>query len=170
MRAALVRVDRWLRSLTPALLTVVLVLATGLPLGLPGLPTVMPWLALMAVFYWTLHRPDLLPAGAVFLLGLLQDAISGTALGFHAALLLAVHWVVLTQRWVFYRKSFNVVWWGFSLVASGAAVAAWVLGSVLAWKPIDPRLMLVQLALTVALYPPVAWASRRAHRTLEEWR
>lgn len=170
MRAALVRVDRWLRGITPALLTLMLVLASGLPLGVPGLPQVMPWFALMAVYYWTLHRPDLLPGGAVFLIGILQDAVSGTALGFHAVLLLAVHWVVLTQRWVFYRKSFNVVWWGFSLVAGGAAIVSWLLGSVVAWRPLDVRPFLLQLALTVALYPPVAWASRRAHRTLEEWR
>jgi len=169
MRAALVRVDRWLRGITPALLTLMLVLASGLPLGVPGLPQVMPWFALMAVYYWTLHRPDLLPGGAVFLIGILQDAVAGTALGFHAVLLIAVHWVVLTQRWVFYRKSFNVVWWGFSLVAGGAAIASWLLGSVVAWRPLDARPLLLQLALTVALYPPVAWISRRAHRTLEEW-
>jgi rod shape-determining protein MreD len=169
MRPLLVRVDRWLRNLTPAVLTVALVLVSALPLGLPGLPPVMPWLALMAVFYWTLHRPDLLPGGAVFFLGILEDAVSGTALGFHAVLLLGVHWVVLTQRWVLYRKSFNVVWWGFSLVAAGVAVAAWVLGSVVAFKVIDLRPILLQLALTVALYPPVAWISRWAHRTLEEW-
>jgi rod shape-determining protein MreD len=168
MRGVLVRVDRLLRNLTPALLTVVLVILSALPLGLPGLPMVMPWLALMAVFYWTVHRPDLLPGGAVFLLGILQDAVSGTALGFHAALLLGVHWVVLTQRWVLYRKSFNVVWWGFSLVATGAAVGAWLLGSIIAWRIVDPNPVLLQLLLTIALYPPVAWLARRAHQTLEE--
>jgi len=169
MRAVLVRVDRWLRALTPALLTVLLVLATAVPVGLPGLPSVMPWFALMAVYYWTLHRPDLLPGGAVFLIGILQDALAGTALGFHAVLLLLVHWVVLTQRWVFYRKSFNVVWWGFSLVAGGASIIAWLLGCVVAWRLLDLWPVLLQFALTVALYPPVAWAARRAHRTLEDW-
>jgi len=169
MHATLIRVDRWLRNLTPALLTLILVLASGLPLGLPGMAEVMPCFAVMAVYYWTLHRPDLLPSGAVFLLGLLQDAVAGTPLGFHAVLLLGVHWVVLTQRWVFYRKSFNVVWWGFSLVATGMALAAWLLGSLLSWHLLNARPVVLQLGLSIALYPLIAWASRRAHRTLEEW-
>ena len=168
MRFVLARADRWLRALTPAALTLVLVLASGLPLGLPGLPPVMPCLALMAVYYWTLHRPDLLPGGAVFLLGILQDAVSGTALGLNAALLVGVHWVVLTQRWVFYRQSFLVVWWGFALIALGWSLAAWLLGSVLALRLLNLGPFVAQLALTVTVYPLIAWASRAAHLTLEE--
>ena len=60
--------------------------------------------------------------------------------------------------------------WGFSLVAAGATLAAWLLASIVGARFLDLRPHLLQLALTVALYPPIAWASRRAHRTLEEWR
>ena len=34
-------------------------------------------LALIAVFFWTAHRPDLLPPWAVFLLGIFSDLASG---------------------------------------------------------------------------------------------
>ena len=65
-------VDLAARKLTPFIFSLVLVVLNLVPLQLPGYAAISPNFALMAV-YWALHRPSLLPIGAVFLVGLLQD-------------------------------------------------------------------------------------------------
>ena len=65
-------VDLAARKLTPFLFSLVLVVLNLVPLQLPGYSVISPNFALMAVYYWALHRPSLLPSGAVFLVGLPQ--------------------------------------------------------------------------------------------------
>ena len=55
--------------LVPFLTTVLFAFFTVVPLNLPGFAVVMPSFALMAVFHWTVYRPDLLPLSAVFASG-----------------------------------------------------------------------------------------------------
>src|SRR3546814_2837019 len=46
----------------------------GLPiLRIAGLSPIVPALALIGVFFWSVHRPDLMPIWAVFVIGLFQD-------------------------------------------------------------------------------------------------
>ena len=60
------RIDFIMRSLTPFVLTLVLVVLGQVPLHIPGFAEVAPILPLMAVYHWAIYRPDLLPASAVF--------------------------------------------------------------------------------------------------------
>ncbi|MBV5335548.1 rod shape-determining protein MreD, partial [bacterium] len=71
------RVDRFGRNLAPGALTVALLLVSAAPVQLHGVTPLAPILVLAAVFYWTIHRPDLLRPSALFLIGLLQDLLSG---------------------------------------------------------------------------------------------
>ena len=80
-----------------------------------------PALPLIAVFYWTLYRPDLMPPVAAFVIGLLQDILGGLPLGVSACVLVGVHAAVNTQRRFFIGKSFAVVWLGFALVSACGA-------------------------------------------------
>ena len=67
--------DTAARTLTPTLLLVALVFLGQLPYSLSGQASVTPYFVLMGVFYWGLHRPDLLPAVVVFLVGQLVIAV-----------------------------------------------------------------------------------------------
>src|SRR3546814_12062803 len=71
------KLDLTARRLTPFLSTVVLVIVGLMPMHIPGYSAVSPSLTLIAVYYWALHRPDLMPAVAVFAVGLLQDVLAG---------------------------------------------------------------------------------------------
>lgn len=71
------RLDLFARELMPFALTLGLILVGAIPFYVPGLQSVAPSLPFIAVFYWTLHRPDLMPAAAAFLIGLFQDVLSG---------------------------------------------------------------------------------------------
>ena len=109
--------DRGLRGLTPFVLTIGLVLISVLPIPVPGTGPITPALTLMAVYYWSVHRPDLLPIAATFIVGVVQDTLSGAPLGMTSLVLLSVQGVVMAQYRFFSGKTFMIEWWGFLIIA-----------------------------------------------------
>jgi rod shape-determining protein MreD len=69
------------RSISPFFVTMVLVLLSLVPLRIADLSPIVPALALIGVFFWSVHRPDLMPIWAVFLIGLVQDILTGSVIG-----------------------------------------------------------------------------------------
>lgn len=161
-----IKLDNFARGLAPGLITLALILLTVTPTKIPGWSQVAPALVLMSVYYWAIYRPDLLPAVAVFLLGLLQDSLSGEPIGVNAFTLLVAYGLVVSQRRFFHGKSFGVVWWGFMLVAAGITTLEWLVMSTLTGGPIDPRPVLFALMLTATVYPAVAVLFIATHRVL----
>ena len=150
------RLDATAREATPSLLALALIILGAVPLRLPEFATIIPAFALMAVYYWTLYRADLMPAPAVFGLGLFQDILGGGPLGVSAFVLLAVYGVVLTQRRVLMRRPFAVGWFGFLGVALIGFVLNWLVMTVVHLTLFDPLAATIQYAMTVIMYPPVA--------------
>lgn len=166
MTALLQRLDKIATNLTPFVLALVLVMGSSVPIRLPTFGAVAPNLALIAVFYWTIYRPDLLPGAAVLLLGLWQDILVGAPLGLNAIALLLVHGAIVTQRTFFQGKSFLVIWWAFGLTASLAALAFWLLTMGYHGMVIDPMPLVFQLALTTAVFPFLTWLFARVHHAI----
>ena len=158
------RLDKTGRNLAPFAVTVMLVLIGLVPVPLPGYAPVAPYLTAIAVYYWAIHRPDLMRPGTSFLIGLLQDLLTGGPLGVNALLLVMVHWTVMTQRRVLQASTFTMMWLGFALVMLGVACIQWLAFSVLsaAVLPFNPALF--QALLTMAFFPAVAWLLIRVHR------
>ena len=75
------RMDLLARQLTPSMFTLDLVFVNVIPLHIPEFSRVAPLLPLMAIYHWAIFRPRLLPAYAVFLIGLFQDILTGTPIG-----------------------------------------------------------------------------------------
>lgn len=158
------RTDQLARGLTPFALSLLLVVLSLVPLRLPGLSPVTPWVTLIAVFFWTLHRPDLLPVGAVFLLGLFADLVGGGPLGVTSLALMTAQAVVKAQRRHILPHPFIVQWVIFAMAAL-LAEALLVLLHVLAYaQAVDPDPALFQALMTLACYPPVAWLFVQAQR------
>ena len=147
------RLDRLARNMLPACLGLMFVVLSVIPLYLPGYGMIAANFALITVFYWSVHRPDLLSLATAFGLGLLLDILSGMPHGMNALVLLLVRLVGVSQGRVFRGKSFLVLWWGFALVALGAGLVIWALSTAFALAPIDPMPALFQAALTTALFP-----------------
>lgn len=160
------RVDLIVRSLTPFLLTLVLVVLAQVPLHIPGFAEVAPILPLMAVYHWAIYRPDLLPAIAVFFAGLLHDALSGMPFGVSAAVFVIVHMVVLSQQVFFQGKSFLIIWLGFSLVAGGAVVMTWLLNALFFAAITSVEAAFVQYLVTVGAFPVLAWLLVKWQRSI----
>lgn len=153
MNAAFARSLAVLRVLVPAGTAVVAVMLSGVPYGIPYFSPVTPFFALIVVFYWSVHRPERMPAAAIFAIGVLQDLVTGGPPGSVALLLLLVHALAVSQRRILLGQAFVVEWAGFYLVAVGVGVIGWLLACVYNVALIQPWHFLVQALISVALYP-----------------
>ena len=155
-----------LRATIPGLTLLLCIFLATIPLGIPYFSDVTPFLSLMAVYYWSIYRPDLMPAIVVFAGGLLQDVLTGGPVGLLALVLVLVHGVGVSQRRVFLGKSFQVEWWGFSLITAGAVLFAWAVASLYFTTLMEARGFVVQALLTVAVYPLMTRLFSQAARVL----
>lgn len=158
------KVDRFGRNLAPGAMTVALLLASATPAPLPGFAPTAPALALPAVFYWTIHRPDLLRPWALFVIGLLQDLLAGGPLGVSSLILAATHWILLNQRRLFLAGTFIFMWFGFALTVFCALGAQWLIYVVANAAVLPIQAPVFQALLTLALFPPLAWMFTLVHR------
>ncbi len=139
--------------LTTALLCVML---SMLPLGLSSGFTINPSFALMAIFYWALYRPDLMPPVSVFLVGIFQDLLSGSPAGFWAFVYLLVYAIVVSQRLFFIGKAFFAIWTGFGVIALFVGLVAWVIISLDVGMYLSPAPFIGQAIFSFVFYPVIS--------------
>ena len=163
---ALPRTNSSAARLVPVLATIIAAVLSILPLRIPGYAALTPALALMAVYHWTIYRPDLLPAIALFAIGLGEDLLAGGLVGIGALTLLVTRAVVLQTRRHFVGRSFPFVWAGFTLVAGGAMIGLWALHCLLELSFINPRNTVFRMVLTIAVFPAASFLLGRTQRAL----
>ena len=159
------RLDAIARPALPATSTAILLVAAG---ALPGLPTLMPAIALASVFFWTTFRPAAMSAPTVFLLGLFGDLLGFGPIGVSALILLLVHAAGLRLRRTLPKQPFVVVWLAYLGVAALGVALGYALHAILGWVLPPPTMALTQFALAAGLYPILAWPLTRAHRSMRE--
>jgi len=161
------RMDGAARKLVPFGVTLVLMLFSLTPTYIPGLSHITPLYALMAVYFWSIYRPDLLGYGPTFAIGTLEDLLAGTPLGSGALVLLLCQRLVLSQQKFFNNKPFGVVWLAFALVAAGASLLRWLCVGLVENSGFTPVSELAAAYLmTVAMYPVIGWCLAKAHMKL----
>ena len=156
--AVIQRVDITARRLVPFGVTLILMLFAMTPTYVPGLSHVTPMYALMAVYFWSIYRPELLGYGALFGLGLLEDLLTATPVGATALVFLLTQWIVVRQQKFFNAKPFIVTWFAFIFIAAGAALIRWIAHGLVddaGFTPLGP--IFACYLITVALYPLVGW-------------
>lgn len=163
---AVVPRNRWVSQAAPTLTLLGAILLDLLWIPIPGFNAVIPAFPVMAVFCWSIWRPQLMPYVAVFLAGLVEDLVRGTPLGAASLSLLAVQGFVWAQQRMLRYRSFDVLWFGFAMAALLAAVATWIAISLANRMVLSPWPGLMQYGLTVAVFPAVAYMLQRLERTL----
>jgi rod shape-determining protein MreD len=164
---ALHRLDQNARRLLPTVISLVLTLAVVLPIGLPQWGVLAPPLLLIAVFYWSIVRPDLMPPTAAFVLGLFQDLLTHSPLGSGALVMVLTQWTMRGQRRYLANRPFFLMWAAFAPVAAIAGVLDWMIYALLNFHLVSILGALVRMVLGFLLFPVVAWLVLiPAHRTL----
>lgn len=154
-----------LRKSVPFAMTFLLMLVgVALPSSFSALAAMPPLLAYCAVYYWSVHRADLMPLPLLFLLGLLADALLRLPFGVTALSLVLIAYLVQLQRPIFTDQSYRTLWLGFAVILSLTLAAQWLLLSLvmrhsLPWLP-----LVLQGGLTLALFPFLTWLQVLLHR------
>lgn len=148
--------------MVPFAVSFLILLLSVAPLVSPGFTRAGPMLMLLCVYYWAVHRPDLMGYVSGFVLGLLQDSLMGTPLGVSSLIFMLTQAVVMTQYRFFVGKPFLVTWWALALVALGAILLKAVAIAVLSGYVVAPGHLAVSYILTLAVYPVVALVLNRA--------
>ncbi len=146
-----------LTRLLPFITTLCFILLTQLQYKIYFLENIFPFLSLIAVYYWGIFKPRLMPVSIVFFLGLLQDILSGGPLGLMALLLMLVRLFVLRQGSRFLEREFLFNWLVFILVSFVFGGALWAVSSIFLKETQAIWNMLGQSLLTVAIFPLVVW-------------
>ncbi|MEX0644679.1 MAG: rod shape-determining protein MreD [Parvularculaceae bacterium] len=156
--------SRLAKAATPTLLGFIGVLILALPVRFAEglIPT--PLLPLVVVFFWSIYGPSYMPAASTFLMGLLQDLLTGGPLGLWPAVYLFTQFIVLSQRPYFIGREQKVVWIGFTFAAAGAALILWLVMSLMSGALLPLRGLVYQMFASVRLYPLVAAGFSHLHR------
>ena len=152
-------------KLVPFLTTLLFVLISVVPLHIPGFAVVAPAFTLMAVYHWTIYRPDLLPPTAVFFAGLLLDLLNGTPyVGASALSLLLTRSVLMSQRRFFVNRLFPVLWAGFLVTTAAVVAFDWALVSALHGAILGTKPVIFEALLTVSIFPLGSYLLAQAQR------
>ncbi len=158
------RLDQAARLVLPCATAIAFVLLGAMVWPLPYFGEVAPPLALIAVYYWAIHRPDLFRPGMVFLIGLLNDVLHYLPLGLSALLFVAAHQFVFSQRRFFAGHSFYMMWWGFALTVLITMFAQWALLDLFHWQIIPLMPVFLQALLAIVIFPLPCWVLIRLQR------
>ena len=155
---------RLFKAAAPTLLGLAGVLFLAAPIRLFEGFAPTPILPLVIVFFWSVYGPDYLPPFSVFMIGLLQDLLTGGPLGLWPAVYLVTQYIVMSQRAYFLGREQKVVWLGFALASAGAGLILWLVMSLMSGVLLPVRFLLLQLAATVLIYPLFGAAFGELHR------
>lgn len=160
------RSDDPVTRLVPIVTTLLATLISIQPVHIPGYAALTPAFTLMAVYHWTIYRPDLLPPFALFLVGVTQDLLAGVSPGVTALVLLLARAVVLPQRRHFVNRPFPFVWTGFTMLTGAAIPFLWTLHCLFDGVLVDFRGTFFRAVLTISVFPIASFLLGRTQRTL----
>jgi len=158
------RLDQGARLSLPFVTALFCTLLSVIAWPLPHIGPIAPPFALVAVYYWALHRPDVFGAGSAFLIGLLFDLVNFLPPGISAFLFVMAHYIVLRQRRFFIGHSFFMMWAGFALTASAVMGGQWLLVSLVRWQLVPVLPLLLQSLLVILSFPLPCWLFIRLQR------
>ena len=155
-----------LAAIIPVSLGILGVFIAGLPVSVLGGLVPPPLLALMPIYFWCLVRPDLMTPAWAFMIGVLEDIISGGPPGVWAAAFVATYAVIDRQRDAFAGLAGFGAMLGFATGALVSCTTAYTIVAVYFWRipPLAP--VMSELAMTVLFYLPAVVILGGIHRGL----
>jgi rod shape-determining protein MreD len=150
------RTSHGVLSVLPLLMTGLAAVLENLSYGLSLGGDAAPSLTLIVVFFWVSRRPTLLPPILILLIGLWHDILIGAPIGLTSLLLLIVRAAIVEQNIIVFSQSFILGWIGFAALCTGVTLLEWMLVSWLQNEFLALSPFVVQVMLSIILYPVIA--------------
>ena len=148
---------RFIWAVVPMLTVAIGIFAPILPYGQVWGRFPTPAIALIPLYYWTIHRPELLPPVIVFLLGLAQDFATAGPVGLWAVVYLITYAVTLSQRAEIEGMPMRFAWAAFAGVTLLGLLVGWFGASIYNGGFLSAVPMALQAVITAALFPILGW-------------
>lgn len=148
-----------------ALLLLLLIL-NAVSFALPFAAALQPSFVLIAVYFWAVYRPRLLPPVALLVIGIILDALLGLPFGLQALLFLLLYALLRAQRHYLSGQTFLIQWLGFTFVVIAVAIVQWIVIGFIGAGFVPVHMPLVQAFVTALLYPIVILPLFALHRLL----
>lgn len=127
---------------------------------------IKPLFTCLAVFYWSVYRPTLVPLWLAFFLGLVIDLYSGYPLGLNALGLTLLRAFITGQRRHFLGQPFINILLGFSLAVLLYYVLYWCVMGIMDGVFASAVPLLVKVLSSIVLFSPFVLIMRILHRAL----
>ncbi len=125
-----------------------------------------PFFLLMAVYYWTIYRPSLMPVIYTFALGLVIDLLASPLVGLTSLILIGLQMLVLRSRLFLMGQPYMMVWLGFGVVALAYGFSFWLMMSLFSFSIAPMVPMLIAAFLSTLLFPLASVILLAIHRIL----
>lgn len=159
--------DRIARMGTVVGVIFVLLVLSAFPVPFLGLGEICPVFLLIAVYYWAIFKPQVLPPAGAFLAGFLLDLLSAYPAGMNAFLFVLVQWMVTGQRRFLLSQNFAVIWASFTLVAFIFSVVRWAVFSLFEFHLMPIKPVVIAALMTAVVYPLVVMPLFGLNRRLD---
>ena len=149
-------VRNWLIDHIPFLTILILQWVALMPVRMPLFMDLNIGLAIDALFFWLIARPDLLSPAQVFLLGVHADCLSGSVFGVHTFCFMLLAFLMYTQRHLLVGRSFGLLWGVQSIVMLAFMLLEWSISSLMAWHLFPLGFLALRYLYMVGFYPIIA--------------
>jgi rod shape-determining protein MreD len=162
----LYRLDWVMRMALAHAVIFVFMLLNIVSFSIPHAGDFKPFFLLMAVYYWSIYRPTLIPVLYVFVLAVVMDLQAGLPVGLSALVLIGLQILVRRQRLFLRGQPFVMIWFGFACVALIQMLAQWVSISLLNTAFIPLTAMAIAWGLSIMVFPVASLILLGVHRLL----
>lgn len=155
---------RLLGNIAPALFTIFLILVLRVPFSDSDAGIYIPLFSLMFTFYFRLHFPRSARLWFIFMLGLLEDYLTGGYLGLTPLVLLLISALFERQRKIFLQGSFLTEIFIFLFFSLAVSVLYWTLTSFIEAQFIPGLPFFIQGLITALVFPLYVFLIGRINR------
>lgn len=128
-----------------------------------------PFFLLMAVYYWAIYRPTVMPVAYTFALGLLFDQLANLPFGMSALIFVGLQTVVQHSRLFLMGQPYVMVWLGFAITSLAYTISFWLLISLSEFSFASMKAltqMLIAALLSIMIFPLASLLLQGVHRLL----
>ncbi len=121
---------------------------------------------LIALYYWCIYRPSLIPPWLAFSAGLCLDLLSGFPLGLNALLYMLVRMFLVNQGRFLTGQGFMVTWIGFVSLNIALHLTQWAVMSALSLQILSPDGLWAPVLLGSLFFPVISASLHLTHKIL----
>lgn len=148
-----------------AISIVLALLIYAAPARLSRATDLMPLLPLITIFIWSTIRPYFIPPIVIFLVGIMQDLLTGGPMGVWAFSYLVALTAMRVRKEDATTRDLGPLWFRFVATTAIAVIVAWAGGSLAIGGVAAVQPMAIEAAASILMFPLIALLTVRKRQS-----